>query len=109
MCVYVCTQPQRKMYPSTNDNYMHSKRKAFVDLSNISSDDETSYKSFKYVPAQYMLPQDVNKENTPVKSLDADRFQNVHPLLPWYKYDLNSSSMSYDAFLHLIDPKTMLE
>ena len=97
------------MYPSTNDNYMHSKRKAFVDLSNISSDDETSYKSFKYVPAQYMLPQDVNKENTPVKSLDADRFQNVHPLLPWYKYDLNSSSMSYDAFLHLIDPKNDAE
>ena len=56
-----------------------------------------------------MLPQHVDKENTSVKPLDADRFQNVHPLLPWYKYDLNNSCMSYDAFMHLINPKNDAE
>ena len=39
------------------------------------------------------------------KQLNADRFQNVHPLLPLYKFDLNTSCMSHDEFMLLIDPK----
>ena len=93
------------MYACINDSSMQSERKAFVDLTNISSDDETTGKSFKRTSVQGMFPQQTENENTFAKQLTADRFQNVHPLLPWYKFDENTSCMSYDKFMHLIDPK----
>ena len=35
---------------------------------------------------------------------DTDRFQNVHPLLGWYKHDLKTGGLSYDTFMDLMDP-----
>ena len=37
--------------------------------------------------------------------LHEDGFQNVHPLLSWYKFDLNTSHMNYDEFMNLTNPK----
>ena len=85
---------------------MHSKRKAFVDLSNISSD-ETSCKSFKYTPAQDMLPQDEGKHRC--KTIWCRSLSECPSFVAWYKYDRNNLSMSYDAFMHLIDPKNDAE
>ena len=93
------------MNTTTHVAMMQSKRKAFVDLTNISSDDETSGKLYKRTSVQDMLPQQKADGNKSAKQLDVDRFQNVHPLLPWYQFDLNTSRMSYDEFMHLIDPK----
>ena len=56
----------------SHPNSSSSKRKPFVDLTNISSD------------------------NT--------RFQNVHPLLGWYKHDLLTGILSYDSFMQLMNP-----
>ena len=52
-----------------------------------------------------MLPTKTDKENTMPTQLLGDRFQNVHPLLSWYKFDLNTSHMSCEEFMNLIDPK----
>ena len=85
--------------------HCQSKRKAFIDLSNIPSDDETSQNSFKCTTIEDMLPTKTDKENHFSTTFSEDRFQNLHPLLPWYKHDLNSTSMSYDQFMQLIDPR----
>ena len=45
------------MNTTTHVAMMQSKRKAFVDLTNISSDDETSGKLCKRTSVQDMLPQ----------------------------------------------------
>ena len=42
---------------TTQDTTIQSKCKAFVDLMNISSDDETTGKLFKRTSVQDMLPQ----------------------------------------------------
>ena len=68
------------------------------------NDDATSGKLFKRTSVEDMLPQQADG-NKSAKRLDVDRFQNVHPLLPWYQFDLNTSRMSYDEFMHLIDIK----
>ena len=31
-------------------------------------------------------------------------YQNIHPLLGWYKSDLETSHLSYEKFLELTDP-----
>ena len=84
---------------------MQSKRKALIDLSNISSDDETTITNTKRTSIVDMLPTKTDKENTMPTQLLGDRFQNVHPLLSWYKFDLNTSHMSCEEFMNLIDPK----
>ena len=89
---------------ATNNN-MQSKRKALIDLSNISSDDETTITNTKRTSIVDMLPTKTDKENTMPTQLLGDRFQNVHPLLSWYKFDLNTSHISYESFMNLIDPK----
>ena len=45
-----------------------------------------------------------DKENTNPDQNDDTRFQNVHPLLAWYKHDLETGIFSYDKFMDLINP-----
>ena len=71
--------------------HCQSKRKALIDLSNISSDDETTITNTKRTSIVDMLPTKTDKENTIPTQLLGDRFQNVHLLLSWYKFDLNNS------------------
>ena len=51
------------MNTTTHVAMMQSKRKAFVDLTNISSDDETSGKLYKRTSVQDMLPQQKAETN----------------------------------------------
>ena len=83
---------------------MHSKRKAFVDLSNVSSEDECTLLNSKRTCVVDMLPIKNDKENTIPQNLLDDRFQNVHPLLPWYKFDLHTVHMNYEGVMKLTDP-----
>ena len=45
-----------------------------------------------------------DKENTKPIEIDDNRFQNVHPLLSWYKHDLETGVLSYDKFMELMNP-----
>ena len=81
------------MFPAISDKSMQSKRKAFINLSDIPSDDETTYNPLKCTSIQDMLPTKIDSENNISTELPLDRFQNLHPLLPWYKFNLNTSSM----------------
>ena len=53
------------MFATLNDKSMHcqSKRKAFIDLSNIPSDDETAHNFLKCTTMQDMSPTKTDKEN----------------------------------------------
>ena len=36
-------------------------------------------------------------------------YQNVHPLLPWYKHDLETTTLSYDRLQHLLHADNEVE
>ena len=93
------TQPAN-MFNSTSNN----KRKALVDLTNVSSDDDVPLKSEKCNNVLDLMPRLQDKENANPDQNDDTRFQNVHPLLAWYKHDLETGIFSYDKFMDLINP-----
>ena len=80
------------------------KRKPIVDLTNISSEDDEPLKSNNKYDDQNMLPIICNKNELPVVVADEKRFQNVHPLLGWYKHDLQTGILLYESFMQLISP-----
>ena len=88
------------------------KRKALVDLTNVCSDEDIYLKSDNKYSVQDLLP--ILEDNVDTNSskpasifedLSSDRFQNVHPLLGWYKHDLNTGVLSYDDFNNLMQPE----
>ena len=74
----------------SHPNSSSSKRKPFVDLTNISSDNEETLKSDKKYENMDMMPLISHEKGvtTDIVGIDGTRFQNVHPLLGWYKHDL---------------------
>ena len=82
------------------------KRKAFAHSTNIAfqnSDQSLTNSSFS---TEKMLP--TLEAPTKSKIISEQQFsrnsQNVHPLLAWYKSDLETSHGSYEKFLELTDP-----
>ena len=84
------------------------KRKPFVDLTNISSEDDEPLKSDHKYDVLNMLPTTSESNELHVDVDDDERFQNVHPLLGWYKHDLETGILSYDSFMQLMDPSNEL-
>ena len=72
----------------SHPNSSSSKRKPFVDLTNISSDNEETLKSDKKYENMDMMPLISHEKTVTMDIVDDTRFQNVHPLLGWYKHDL---------------------
>ena len=87
--------------PSVSSNI---KRKAFVDLSNVSSDEDVPLKSDNINSALDFMPLVDGKENVAIFENKDNRFQNVHPLLGWYKHDIETGALSYDKFMELMNP-----
>ena len=88
------------------------KRKALVDVTNVCNDGDIYLKSDNKYSVQDLLP--ILEDNVDTNSskpasifedLSSDRFQNVHPLLGWYKHDLNTGVLSYDDFNNLMQPE----
>ena len=80
------------------------KRRAFEDLTNVSSDEDIPLKTEKVNNVLDLMPCLDDKENTKPVELDVSRFQNVHPMLSWYKHDLETGVLSYDNFMALMNP-----
>ena len=87
----------------SHPNSSSSKRKPFVDLTNISSDNEETLKSDKKYENMDMMPLISHEKAVTTDIVDDTRFQNVHPLLGWYKHDLLTGIMSYDSFMQLMN------
>ena len=88
------------------------KRKALVDVTNVCSDGDIYLKSDNKYSVQDLLP--ILEDNVDTNSskpasifedLSSDRFQIVHPLLGWYKHDLNTGVFLYDDFNNLMQPE----
>ena len=75
-----------------------------VDLANISSDNETVLKTVMTCHPITRMPILSTNDCANVDESDHDRFQNVHPLLGWYKHDLEAGILSYDKFMNLMQP-----
>ena len=73
------------MFAKGNPTTAVQKRKPFVDLTNISSDDDEPLKSDDKYNKVDMMPVISNEQTLNVEAADDSRFQNVHPLLGWYK------------------------
>ena len=74
------------------------KRKAFEDISNLPihptkpSCEKSNCSAFDLLPVLSNTKCDDTEVN-----VDCTRnYQNVHPFLGWYKYDLQTKHMSYD-------------
>ena len=74
------------------------------ELTNISSDDETVLKTDTTCHPITLMPILSANDCADVYESDHDRFQNVHPLLGWYKHDLETGILSYDKFMNLMQP-----
>ena len=88
----------------SHPNSSSSKRKPFVDLTNMSSDNEETLKSDKKYENMDMMPLISHEKAVTTDIVDDTRFQNVHPLLGWYKHDLLTGILSYDSFMQLMNP-----
>ena len=66
-------------------------------MTNVLSDKDSKLKSYKPCYAAKLF------------EFDTDRFQNVHPLLGWYKHDMETGILSYDTFMDLIKPDNVIE
>jgi hypothetical protein len=79
-------QQNRNMFSHPNSS--SSKRKPFVDLTNVyvSSDNEETLKSDKKYENMDMMPLISHEKAVTTDIVDDTRFQNVHPLLGWYKH-----------------------
>ena len=81
------------------------KRKALGDLTNCSIDEEIGPLKTDHIScsdAVEMMPNIMETSQSP--SYERERFQNVHPLLGWYKHDLRTGFLSYDDFSDLMKP-----
>ena len=81
------------------------KRKALGDLTNCSIDEETGPLKTDHnlcSDAVEMMPNIT--ETSRIPSYERERFQNVHPLLGWYKHDLRTGFLPYDDFSDLMKP-----
>ena len=58
-----------------------------------------------------MLPNITQSHHStsPISSEECERFQNIHPLLDWYKHDLRTGRLSYDDFSELMNPDNDIE
>ena len=61
-------------------------RKACVDFSDVSSNEDVPLKSDNINNTLDFIPRVHEKENFKIFENKDDRFQNVHPLLGWYKH-----------------------
>ena len=87
------------------------KRKPLVDLTNVSSDEDIPLKTDCSNLAVDLLPI-ITRARTAtslISSEECERFQNVHPLLGWYKHDLRTGLLSYDNFCELMNPGKDIE
>ena len=55
--------------------------------------------------ATELMPRQTDVQDIPF----ARNYQNVHPSLPWYKHDLQTSSLSYEQLLHLLNTDNDVE
>ena len=88
----------------SNSSSPNIQRKAFVNMTNVSSDEEIPLKTEKFNSVHDFMPCLGDKEHTKAVETDDKRFQNVHPLLSWYKHDLETGVLSYDKFMELMHP-----
>ena len=79
------------------------KRKAFDDITNVCFHDNTHTKKDNSNQVADLFPHLPCKDSETMTQ-QADRFQNVHPLLGWYKHDLQTGVLSYDEFCELMKP-----
>ena len=102
---YVCVGCRRVEMNSAYINSSNSlKRKALIDISNLPSDEDVPLKSDTKYDAVEMLPVIGEKDPVLVDGAYSERFQNVHPLIGWYKHDLNTGILSYDQLMNLMNP-----
>ena len=80
------------------------KRKALDDITNVLNDEDSNLKSDASYNVGNLMPVLEVDNNKLSSTSDTDRFQNVHPLLGWYKHDLKTGGLSYDTFMDLMDP-----
>ena len=82
------------------------KRKAVEELSNTSLHPSKQTETCSYFCKDDFLPilnESIHHENKSDKEFTRN-YQNVHPILPWYKHDLQTSHISYEDFLDLTNP-----
>jgi hypothetical protein len=80
------------------------KRKCLEDITNTNATDKCVYKTdYPDVSLEAMpIPRDMELE---VNDTDFVRqYQNIHPMLGWYKPDLETGKLSYDQFRALLQP-----
>ena len=95
---------------ASNSNICHLKRKALVDITNLCNDEDSPRKTDNTNLAEDSLPivTDSKVESEINNDLESnDRFQNKHPLLAWYKHDLNTGELSCDKCCSLMPVPTM--
>ena len=81
------------------------KRKCLEDITNTNATDKCVYKTdYPDVSLEAMpIPRDMELE---VNDTDFVRqYQNIHPMLGWYKPDLETGKLSYDQFRALLQPE----
>ena len=80
------------------------KRKALTDLTNTENDvKEPPISRPNVASANLLFPICSTKSSEfDIQTIDEDRYQNVHPLCSWYKYDKVTDHMSYDQFMNLM-------
>ena len=80
------------------------KRKALRDLTNTENDvKEPPISRPNVASANLLFPICSTKSSEfDIQTFDEDRYQNVHPLFSWYKYDKVTDHMSYDQFMNLM-------
>ena len=82
------------------------KRKAVGELSNVSlktsnqSEQINNFCTDDFLP---ILNKSIGDEANSDKEFTRN-YQNVHPVLPWYKHDLPTSHIGYEEFLDLTHP-----
>ena len=82
------------------------KRKALADDTHISFRDSDQLQSSTNFPTENMLPilEEPTNSKTSSEQQHSRNYQNIHPLLAWYKSDLETSHLSYEKLLELTDP-----
>ena len=68
----------------SNSSSTNVKPKAFMELPNVSSDEEIPLKTETFNSVHDFMPCLGDKEHAKAVEIDDKRFQNVFPLLSWY-------------------------
>ena len=87
------------------------KRTALVDLTNIDVDIPIKVgKTDLPITAIDLMPDLLNDDlNIPNEPTLERQYQNLHPMLPWYKFDLDTGKMSYQSLNRLLHEDNELE